>query len=69
MYFGVSYLVCYLSQFLTLMPGDVIATGTSPGVGLGCDPPRFLEPGDVMCLGIDCPDEQRLRVMGWSERD
>jgi 2-keto-4-pentenoate hydratase/2-oxohepta-3-ene-1,7-dioic acid hydratase in catechol pathway len=52
MAYGVSHLVHYLSQFMTLLPGDVISTGTPSGVGLGFDPPRFLQPGDVVELGI-----------------
>ncbi|MEX2577505.1 MAG: fumarylacetoacetate hydrolase family protein [Verrucomicrobiales bacterium] len=51
--FGVPHLVSYLSQFMTLMPGDVISTGTPAGVGLGFDPPQYLKPGDVVELGID----------------
>jgi 2-keto-4-pentenoate hydratase/2-oxohepta-3-ene-1,7-dioic acid hydratase in catechol pathway len=53
MVFGVAYLVSYLSQFMSLHPGDVISTGTPPGVGLGQKPPRFLKPGDVVELGIE----------------
>ena len=52
MAYGVGYLVHYLSQFMTLLPGDVISTGTPSGVGLGFDPPRFLQPGDIIELGI-----------------
>ena len=52
MAYGVSHLVHYLSQFMTLLPGDVISTGTPSGVGLGFDPPRFLQLGDVVKLGI-----------------
>lgn len=53
MIFGVAALVSYISQFMTLQPGDVIATGTPPGVGLGHKPPIFLRPGQTMRLGID----------------
>ena len=53
MVYGVAYLVSYLSQFMSLHPGDVISTGTPPGVGLGQKPPRFLKPGDVVELGIE----------------
>ncbi len=53
MAYGVRHLVHYLSQFMTLLPGDVISTGTPSGVGLGFDPPRFLQPGDVVELGIN----------------
>ena len=53
MLFSPTYLVHYLSQFMVLEPGDLINTGTPPGVGLGMTPPMFLSPGDVMELGID----------------
>ena len=53
MIFGVAKLVSYVSEFMTLLPGDVITTGTPPGVGLGMKPPQFLKKGDVMRLGID----------------
>ena len=60
MIFGVAHLVSYISQFMTLMPGDVIATGTPPGVGMGIKPtPVFLQPGQVMTLGIEGLGEQR----------
>lgn len=62
MVFGVAHLVHYVSQFMTLMPGDVILTGTPPGVGLGCKPPVYLKPGQVMTLGIDGLGSQRQRV-------
>jgi 2-keto-4-pentenoate hydratase/2-oxohepta-3-ene-1,7-dioic acid hydratase in catechol pathway len=52
MVYGVAHLVSYLSEFFTLEPGDVISTGTPPGVGLGMKPPRFLRAGDVVELGI-----------------
>jgi 2-keto-4-pentenoate hydratase/2-oxohepta-3-ene-1,7-dioic acid hydratase in catechol pathway len=51
--FGVPFVVSYLSQFMTLLPGDVISTGTPAGVGLGFNPPVYLKPGDVVELGID----------------
>lgn len=51
--FNIPYLVSYLSQYMTLLPGDVISTGTPSGVGLGFNPPRFLKPGDEMELGIE----------------
>ncbi|WP_275787033.1 fumarylacetoacetate hydrolase family protein [Pararhizobium gei] len=53
MVYGAAYLVSYLSQFMSLMPGDIISTGTPPGVGMGMKPPRYLKPGDVIELGID----------------
>jgi 2,4-diketo-3-deoxy-L-fuconate hydrolase len=53
MIFSVQTLVSYVSQFMTLLPGDVITTGTPPGVGLGFKPPKFLQPGDVVELGVE----------------
>ncbi|MBX3656590.1 MAG: fumarylacetoacetate hydrolase family protein, partial [Ramlibacter sp.] len=63
MIFGVAKLVSYVSQFMTLMPGDVITTGTPPGVGLGMKPPVFLKKGDVMKLGIEGLGEQQQLVV------
>ena len=63
MHFGVKHIVSYLSQFFTLEPGDVIATGTPPGVGLGMKPPVFLKAGDVMELGVEGLGTQRQRVV------
>jgi 2,4-didehydro-3-deoxy-L-rhamnonate hydrolase len=64
MIFGVKHIVSYISQFMTLMPGDIIPTGTPPGVGLGIKPvPQFLNPGDVMELGIDGLGTQRQVVV------
>lgn len=63
MVFGVAYLIHHLSQFMTLHPGDVISTGTPPGVGLGQKPPRFLKPGDIVELGIHGLGEQRQEVI------
>lgn len=51
--FGIPKLVSYISQFMTLLPGDIISTGTPFGVGLGLNPPRYLKPGDTVELGID----------------
>ena len=62
MVFGVQFLVSYLSRFMSLQPGDIISTGTPPGVGLGQKPPVFLRPGNVMRLGVDGLGEQRQRV-------
>ena len=62
MVFGVAFLVSYISQFMTLEPGDLISTGTPPGVGMGQQPPRYLEPGDVTQLGIDGLGVQRQIV-------
>jgi 2-keto-4-pentenoate hydratase/2-oxohepta-3-ene-1,7-dioic acid hydratase in catechol pathway len=53
MVFGVAHIVAYLSQFFTLMPGDIITTGTPPGVGMGMKPPRFLKPGDKMRICVE----------------
>lgn len=63
MVFGVAHLVSYISQFMTLHPGDVISTGTPPGVGLGLKPPRFLKAGDVVELGIEGLGKQRQDVI------
>jgi 2,4-diketo-3-deoxy-L-fuconate hydrolase len=65
MIFGVSRLVSYVSMFMTLEAGDIIATGTPPGVGLGKTPPLYLKAGDTMRLGIDNLGEQRQRVIAW----
>jgi 2-keto-4-pentenoate hydratase/2-oxohepta-3-ene-1,7-dioic acid hydratase in catechol pathway len=65
MIFGVKKLVSYISYCMTLLPGDVVTTGTPPGVGLGVKPnPVFLKPGDTMRLGIDGLGEQRQQVKG-----
>jgi len=63
MVFGVRHLVSYISEFMTLLPGDIIATGTPPGVGLGMKPPQFLKAGDVMHLGVAGLGEQRQKVV------
>lgn len=65
MVFGVAHLVSYISRFMTLHPGDLISTGTPPGVGLGQKPPLYLKPGDEMRLGIEGLGEQRQRVHAW----
>ncbi|MDE3238713.1 MAG: fumarylacetoacetate hydrolase family protein [Paracoccaceae bacterium] len=59
MIFGVAHLISYLSQFMSLEPGDVITTGTPPGVGMGMKPPTYLKPGDVVELGIKGLGQQR----------
>lgn len=66
MIFGCANLVSYVSQFMTLLPGDIITTGTPPGVGLGMKPPQYLKPGDVVTLGIDGLGQQRQRVVAWA---
>jgi len=63
MVYGVRYLVSYLSQFMSLQPGDIISTGTPPGVGLGQKPPVYLKPGDVVTLGIEGLGQQRQNVV------
>ena len=63
MIFGVADLVSYVSEFMTLLPGDIITTGTPPGVGGGMKPPTFLREGDVMALGIEGLGEQRQVVV------
>jgi len=63
MVYGVAFLVSYLSQFMTLHPGDVISTGTPPGVGLGMKPQRFLKAGEVVTLGIEGLGAQRQDVI------
>jgi 2,4-diketo-3-deoxy-L-fuconate hydrolase len=63
MIFNVAKLVSYVSHFMTLEPGDVITTGTPPGVGLGMKPPTYLKKGDVMTLGIEGLGEQRQLVV------
>lgn len=61
--FDVPTLVSYISQFMTLLPGDVISTGTPAGVGMGMSPPQYLKPGDVVELGIDGLGESRQQVL------
>jgi 2-keto-4-pentenoate hydratase/2-oxohepta-3-ene-1,7-dioic acid hydratase in catechol pathway len=65
--FGVAHIVSYISHFMTLMPGDVIPTGTPAGVGLGMKPPVFLKPGDTMRLGISGLGEQQQKVVEFRE--
>jgi 2,4-diketo-3-deoxy-L-fuconate hydrolase len=63
MVFGVQFLVSYLSRFMSLQPGDIISTGTPPGVGHGKKPPVYLKSGNVMRLGVDGLGEQKQRVI------
>jgi 2-keto-4-pentenoate hydratase/2-oxohepta-3-ene-1,7-dioic acid hydratase in catechol pathway len=64
--FGVPHLVHYISQFMSLEPGDIISTGTPFGVGLGLNPQRYLKPGDVVELGIDGLGTARQHVRAWT---
>ena len=66
MIFGCAYLVSFISRFMTLLPGDIITTGTPPGVGLGMKPQSFLKPGDVLTLGIAGLGEQRQVIVPWT---
>ena len=66
MIFNCRQLVSYVSQYMTLLPGDIITTGTPPGVGAGMKPPQVLKPGDVMKLGIQGLGEQKQKVVPWS---
>lgn len=66
--FTVPYLIAYVSQFMTLLPGDVLSTGTPAGVGLGQKPPVYLRPGDVVELGIDGLGSARQRVRAFAEQ-
>jgi 2-keto-4-pentenoate hydratase/2-oxohepta-3-ene-1,7-dioic acid hydratase in catechol pathway len=65
MIFGVAELIADTSRYMTLLPGDVITTGTPPGVGLGMKPPQFLKVGDIVTLGIDGLGEQRQKVVAF----
>jgi 2-keto-4-pentenoate hydratase/2-oxohepta-3-ene-1,7-dioic acid hydratase in catechol pathway len=67
MVFGVAHLVSYLSRFMSLQPGDIISTGTPPGVGLGQKPPVYLKPGNVIRLGIDGLGNQTQTVIAETE--
>ncbi len=63
--FDIPFVVSYISQFMTLHPGDIISTGTPAGVGLGFNPPQFLKPGDVVELGIDGLGSSKQQVRGF----
>jgi 2-keto-4-pentenoate hydratase/2-oxohepta-3-ene-1,7-dioic acid hydratase in catechol pathway len=67
MIFGIAHLLHYMSQFMVLEPGDVVATGTPPGVAQGMKPPKFLKAGDVMTLAIDGLGEQKQKVVPFKE--
>lgn len=67
MIFGIAELLSYVSQFMALLPGDVISTGTPPGVALGMDSPVYLKPGDMVTLGIECLGESQQEVVAYKE--
>jgi 2-keto-4-pentenoate hydratase/2-oxohepta-3-ene-1,7-dioic acid hydratase in catechol pathway len=70
MIFDVATLVSYISEFMTLMPDDVITTGTPPGIGMGQKPqPQYLKPGDVVRLGIEKLGEQQQIFVAWGKDD
>ena len=64
--FGIAHLVSYLSEFITLEPGDIVSTGTPPGVGMGAKPPQFMKPGDVIELGIEGLGSSKQTAVEWS---
>ena len=63
MIFNFNFLIAHITQFITLMPGDVITTGTPSGVGMGMKPPQYLKDGDEMLLKIDQLGEQKSKVV------
>ncbi len=65
--FKIPFLVAYISRFMTLLPGDIISTGTPSGVGLGFNPPVYLKEGDIVELGIDGLGTQKQNVINWSK--
>lgn len=67
MIFGIKHLVSHLSHFMSLMPGDIISTGTPDGVGMGCTPPRFLKAGDELVFGVNEIGEQRHKIVSYSD--
>jgi 2-keto-4-pentenoate hydratase/2-oxohepta-3-ene-1,7-dioic acid hydratase in catechol pathway len=67
MIFGAEHIVWYCSQFFVMEPGDIIITGTPPGVALGMKPPKFLQPGDVVTLGIQGLGEQKQKVVAFKK--
>ena len=62
MIFKINFILSYLSKFMSLQPGDIVTTGTPPGVGMGKKPPTYLKPGDEMSLSIDCLGKQHQKV-------
>src|SRR5215212_11843423 len=67
MIFSCAHIVSYASRFMALLPGDIITTGTPPGVGLGRKPAKFMSAGDVMTLGISKVGEQRQTLVPWTK--
>jgi 2,4-diketo-3-deoxy-L-fuconate hydrolase len=67
MIFRVAHLVSYLSRFMSLQPGDIISTGTPPGVAMGMKPPKYLRPGSTMRLGVEGLGVQTQRVVAETE--
>ena len=67
MVFKIDELVSYISSFMTLLPGDIISTGTPSGVGLGFDPPKYLKAGDAVELGIEGLGEARQEIINYPE--
>ena len=66
--FNIPHIISYVSRFMTLLPGDVISTGTPAGVGLGFNPPVYLKPGDVMELGIDGLGTSKQQAIAFSKK-
>jgi len=66
--FKIPFLVSYISQFMSLVPGDIISTGTPSGVGLGLKPPRYLRPGDIVELGVDSLGSAKQKVRAWDSK-
>jgi len=66
MVYGVAHLVSYISRFMSLHPGDIVSTGTPPGVGMGQEPPTYLREGQVMTLGVEGLGVQRQRTVAWN---
>ena len=64
LHFKIPFLLSYVSQFMTLLPGDVVSTGTPPGVGMGMDPETYLKEGDLVELGIDQLGSSAQKVVG-----
>ena len=65
MIFKIPFLISYISQFMTLLPGDLISTGTPAGVGLGMNPPIYLAPGDIVELGIEGLGSSSQTLVSW----